>query len=98
MIKSISTLLFCVVVCLSNIMAQKTPIMVPGSSVIPNPNLNGTLDDLTDFALVTQVPFRMPDGTKLQTDIYLPIFQDSLAFTFQIPVINQNITLTVLPK
>jgi predicted acyl esterase len=76
--------------------SQSNPVL--NGVVIPASKINGTLDDLTDFAQRTQVPFIMPDGTKLQTDIYLPILQDSLAFEFEIPIINQKIRLTVLNK
>lgn len=98
MAKNIFTLLAFILLFVSGVRAQSTPIIVPGSSVIPASTVNGTLDDLQDFALVTQVPFRMPDGAKLQTDIYLPILQDSLSFSFTIPVINQVANLTVFPK
>ena len=58
---------------------------IPGAVEIPGSKINGTLDDLTDFSTRTQVPFTMPDGTKLMTDIYLPILQDSFVYndTFQ---------------
>lgn len=77
--------------------AQQHSITVPGSEIIPG-NVNGTLDDLSDFAQRVEVPFMMPDSTILRTDVFLPIFQDSLAFEFQIPVVNQTVKLVVIPK
>jgi len=53
--------------------AQTKYFDIPGAVEIPGKKINGKLDDLTDFATRTQVPFTMPDGTKLMTDIYLPI-------------------------
>ncbi|MCB9034028.1 MAG: CocE/NonD family hydrolase [Chitinophagales bacterium] len=78
--------------------AQQSSITIPGTTVIPARKVNGTLDDLTDFAQRNQVPFKMPDGTILYTDIYLPILQDSLTFDFEIPIINQTVKLVVLQK
>lgn len=79
-------------------MAQEQhSVTVPGSEVIPSTR-NGTLDDLSDFAQRVEVPFMMPDSTILRTDVFLPIFQDSLAFEFEIPVINQTIKLEVIPR
>ena len=62
----------------------------PGAIEIRGDKINGTLDDLTDFSTRTQVPFTMPDGTKLMTDIYLPILQDSFVY-------NDTITFNLLP-
>lgn len=79
--------------------AQNAVIPIPGSiDLSATDEKNGTLDQLQDFAQRIQVPFTMPDGIKLQTDVYLPILQDSLAFEFEIPVINRVIKLNVLPK
>ena len=63
---------------------------IPGAIEIRGDKINGTLDDLTDFSTRTQVPFTMPDGTKLMTDIYLPILQDSFVY-------NDTITFNLLP-
>jgi predicted acyl esterase len=57
---------------------------------------NGTIDGLEDFATRYQVPFIMKDGTKLQTDVFLPITQDSLTFSFDI--LNSTIRVEVLPR
>ncbi len=65
--------------------AQTKWFPTPGAVEIPGKKVNGKIDDVTDFATCTQVPFIMPDGTKLQTDIFLPILQDSFVYkdTFQ---------------
>jgi len=39
---------------------------------------NGQLDSLSEFTTKYTIPFVMPDGIKLMTDIYLPIVQDCL--------------------
>lgn len=39
---------------------------------------NGTLDDIKEFCTKYTVPFVMPDGIKLYTDVYLPRLRDSL--------------------
>lgn len=39
---------------------------------------NGTLDDFKEFTTKITVPFVMPDGIKLMTDVYLPRVRDSL--------------------
>lgn len=39
---------------------------------------NGTLDDIKEFCTKYTVPFVMPDGVKLYTDVYLPRLRDSL--------------------
>ncbi len=39
---------------------------------------NGQIDEISDLSTVYTVPFTMPDGTKLMTNIYLPITSDSL--------------------
>lgn len=80
---------------------------IPGAREIPGSKINGTLDDISDFATCTQVPFTMPDGTKLMTDIYLPILQDSFVykdtFSFALlpapfPQVRIPINATLLPK
>ncbi len=87
--------------------AQTKYFPIPGAIEVPGSKINGTLDDLSDFATRTQVPFTMPDGTKLMTDIYLPILQDSFVykdtFSFQLlpapfPPIKIPINATLLPK
>ena len=43
------------------------------------PNNNGALDNIEEFTTKFTVPFTMPDGVKLMTDVYLPIIQDELS-------------------
>ena len=47
-------------------------------------NLNGKFDDPAELATRFPIPFTMPDGVKLMTDIYLPIPQDCLITTLDI--------------
>lgn len=74
----------------STLLAQTKYFPIQGASEIPGKKINGTLDDITDFSTCTQVPFTMPDGTKLMTDIYLPILQDSFVY-------NDTISFNLLP-
>lgn len=39
---------------------------------------NGKLDDIKEFSTKVTVPFVMPDGVKLFTDVYVPRVRDSL--------------------
>ncbi len=39
---------------------------------------NGQLDDIKEFSTKYTVPFVMPDGVKLFTDVYIPRLRDSL--------------------
>ncbi len=59
---------------------------------------NGKLDDLTELSTTYNVPFTMPDGVKLYTDIYMPILKDCLLVDVTIPVVNTNLTIQLLPK
>lgn len=81
------------------VQAQPMLIDIPGtinrSALEPK---NGTLDEITDFATVYQVPFRMSDGTLLMTDIALPILSDSLAYDVVVPELNINFRITLLRK
>ena len=70
--------------------AQTKHFPIAGASEIAGSKINGKLDDITDFSTCTQVPFTMPDGTKLMTDIYLPILQDSFVY-------NDTISFSLLP-
>ena len=79
--------------------AQDISITNSGSYNMSNDRpKNGTLDDLADFAQRIEVPFEMPDGTILRTDVFLPIFEDSMTFEFTIPVINQTLKLVAIPR
>ncbi len=59
---------------------------------------NGQLDQIQDFAKRIQVPFTMPDGTILQTDIYLPILQDSFTIDLDIDFLGIHTKLELLPR
>ncbi|MCO5248134.1 MAG: CocE/NonD family hydrolase [Chitinophagales bacterium] len=92
-------LLFFTILFALNIKAQDFDITIPGSYNMSNDvPKNGTLDDLSDFSQRIEIPMKMPDSTILKTDVFLPIFQDSLAFEFDVPIINKKIKLTVIPK
>lgn len=47
--------------------------------------LNGQFDDPAELATKFTIPFTMPDGVHLMTDIYLPIPQDCLITQITIP-------------
>lgn len=95
--KQFYTLLFLVAVL--TVKAQDHSISIPGSYNMSNDRpKNGTLDDLADFSQRIEVPLKMPDGTTLKTDVFLPIFEDSMAFEFDIPIINQKLRLVVIPR
>jgi predicted acyl esterase len=77
--------------------AQNPIIPIPGirilSDSIPK---NGRLDRLEDLSLRVEVPFTMPDGVKLRGDVFLPIFQDSMTFSFDL--LGRNVNLEVMKK
>ncbi|MFH1001529.1 MAG: CocE/NonD family hydrolase, partial [Bacteroidota bacterium] len=60
-------------------------------------NGNGQLDDFMEFSTITTVPFTMSDGTKLMTDIYLPVSRDSMVIYFEIPFFG-SVPVTVLKQ
>lgn len=94
--KLLFTLIVVLVFRVSPSLGQAVPFIGDFINLSSQSEKNGTLDKISDFALRVQVPFIMPDGIKLNTDIYLPILQDSLSFDITIPIINQNVKLTVL--
>ena len=51
-------------------------------------NHNGQLDDLHELSTKQTIPITMPDGTRLMTDVYLPILQDSLLVEVDIPLVG----------
>ncbi|MCI5056671.1 MAG: hypothetical protein MRY83_11215, partial [Flavobacteriales bacterium] len=64
-------------------------------------NHNGRLDNLEEFTTMVEVPFTMPDGINLKTNVFLPIVQDCMivrlngsvnVFGFNIGI-DQNIEL-----
>ena len=42
------------------------------------PNNNGKLDRIDEYVTRIEVPFTMPDGIRLMTDVYLPIVRDCM--------------------
>ncbi|PCH95701.1 MAG: hypothetical protein COB85_04310 [Bacteroidetes bacterium] len=65
----------------------------PGSTQ----TLNGQFDDISELSTKFSVPFTMPDGIKLMTDIFLPIPQDCLMIDITIPGLGSNL-LEFIPK
>lgn len=64
--------------------AQNPTIPINGTKVLSDSiPKNGQLDRMEDLIYRAQIPFTMPDGVKLQTDVYLPIFQDDMSFEFE---------------
>lgn len=67
-------------------------------------NLNGQIDDFSELCTKQTVQFTMPDGIKLETDVYLPILQDSLLVPIDIAIPDLlgggtfNMNLQVLPR
>lgn len=74
---------------------------VPG---LAQPVLNGQIDDFTELTTVITEAFTMPDGIKLQTDIYLPILQDCVLVPINIDIPGvlgggtQSFQLELLPR
>lgn len=62
---------------------------------------NGKLDDIKEFSTKVTVPFRMPDGVIMFTDVYLPRVRDSLRVSLgTINVLGIDIvtdTITFIP-
>jgi predicted acyl esterase len=59
-------------------------------------NGNGLLDLTEEWAEKHTLPFTMPDGTKLMTDVYLPVTQDSFSITYA--GLGEEISIEVIPK
>lgn len=59
--------------------------------------LNGKIDDIAELTTIVEIPFTMPDGTKLMTDIYLPLTRDSMVIDFEIPGFG-IVALEVIPR
>ncbi len=59
-------------------------------------NNNGKLDSITEFTTIFTHTVTMPDGVKLETDIYLPIISDSVTTTININ--STNYTIQLIPK
>ncbi len=83
----------------SFVFAQNHSITVPGAhNMSDDMEKNGTLDDISDFGQRVEFKLPMPDGTNLMSDVFLPIFSDSMAFEFVIPIVNQKLKLEVIPR
>ena len=60
------------------------------------PNNNGKLDRIDEFTTFSTVPFTMPDGVQLMTDVYLPITSDSL--TTNVTIGGSSYNVQIIPK
>jgi predicted acyl esterase len=49
-------------------------------------NVNGKIDAISEFSTRYTVPFTMPDGIKLSTDVFLPITQDCMLVEITLPL------------
>jgi len=79
--KNISLLIIIVILC-NTIIAQK---------------INGKFDDISELTTKSEYAFTMPDGTKLMTDVYLPVTSDSLTLDFEMPGFG-TVNLEIIPK
>lgn len=59
-------------------------------------NSNGKIDLAEEWAEKLTIPFTMPDGVRLMTDVYLPVTQDSLSVSLSL--FGENISIEVMPK
>ena len=59
-------------------------------------NGNGLLDLAEEWAEKHTLPFALPDGTKLMTDVYLPVTRDSFSITYA--GLGENVSIEVIPK
>jgi len=81
----------------STLSAQNPTIPIEGTKVLSDSIVkNGKLDRLEDLIFRAQVPFKMPDGINLQTDVYLPIFQDDM--TMEVDLLGNKVNLTLLKR
>jgi predicted acyl esterase len=67
------------------------------SSILIAQNNNGTLDNLSDLSTQQTVMFTMEDGTKLATDIFLPVTQDSMITLVDLPGFGPT-PVQIIPK
>ena len=58
---------------------------------------NGQFDDVSELSTKFPVPFVMPDGIKLMTDVFLPIPQDCLVIEIDVPSQGKNF-VEFIPK
>ncbi len=74
--------------------AQNPEIKIPGTKILSDSiPKNGEIDRIEDLIYRAEIPFKMPDGVNLMTDVYLPIFQDDMGFDIDIMGGTYNITL-----
>ena len=59
-------------------------------------NGNGKLDLVEEWAEKYTVPFTMPDGARLMTDVYLPVTRDSLCIIYEGQ--EGSIAVEIVPK
>jgi predicted acyl esterase len=59
--------------------------------------INGIIDDPRDMTTGETISFTMSDGTKLSTDVYLPVTQDSMVISLEIKGVGKNL-FQVIPK
>ncbi len=58
--------------------------ILPATTIGQNTANNGQIDDIAEFATIMEIPFTMPDGIKLMTDVYLPVLSDCLTYMITI--------------
>lgn len=59
---------------------------------------NGQLDNFNELCTSYTIPFTMPDGVVLYTDVYLPITRDCLLVAFTLPGLTEEISIELLKK
>lgn len=74
-------------------LALALPIISVGQQPWEN---NDKLDNIQELCTSYTVPFVMPDGVTLYTDVYLPILRDNMEVEFDIA--GQNINIQLLRK
>lgn len=57
---------------------------------------NGKLDDFSEFTTKYTVPFEMPDGIKLMTDVYVPKLRDSLVLP--VDLFGNTLDIQFIPR
>lgn len=66
------------------------------SGLFSHAQLNGQLDELTDFSTYYTYEFTTSDGVKLATDLYLPITRDSMVQF--LPFGEESYPIVIVPK
>lgn len=101
--KTTFTLIFIFFIFSNALRAQDQSYLIPIPGTIDlTETPNGVVDGLADFSTRLQVPFTMPDGVRLMTDVYLPISSDDIAFDIDYTIPGLNIDLdtriVIIPK